>query len=138
MIVQNITELTVTGIYDRGVPNRECIGLQVNVEVDLGRFGLMLGRYTDPHSALPYFDNLFWFGDGVVKRGDWLFVYTGSGKPRNSKASNGVNDIFCLFWGRPTTLFAETSIAPILFRVDAVSVLALPTNQPQLFQPQNQ
>ena len=96
----------------------------------------MLGRYNDPHSALPYFDNLFWFGDGIVKSGDWLFIYTGSGTPASRKASNGLNDIYTLFWGRPTTLFAETSIAPILFRVDAVSILTPPTNQPQLFQAQ--
>lgn len=134
MIVQHLKELTVAAILNRGVPNHECIALQANERVNLGQFGLMLGRYTPPNGALPYFDNLFWFGDGFVQRGDWLFVYTGSGKPSKNQASNGVNDIFCLFWGKPTTLFAETSITPILFRADAVDVPDPPTNVPQITQ----
>lgn len=99
-----------------------------NLGVDLGRFGLMLGLYTAPTTARPYFDNLFWFGDGIVKPGDCLFVYTGSGAPVKSKSPNGINDVFNLFWGKPYTLFAESDIAPILFRVDAVNVLPKSTN----------
>ena len=135
MILQHLTELTISEVLNRGVPNKECIALQANVRINLGQFGLMLGRYTNPNSALPYFDQLFWFGDGYVQLGDWLFVYTGSGSASKTQAANGVNDVYCLFWGKPTTLFADTSIAPILFRADAVNVPAPPANVPQIVQP---
>ena len=137
MIVNHITEITIATILNRGVPNQECIALKVNEPVNLGQFGIMVGRFnqaTDavPHSgAFPYFDNLFWFGDGLTKPGDWLFVYTGSGTPRKGLAANGVSETYSLFWGKPNTLFAESLLVPILFRVDAVHVLAPPINQPQ-------
>ena len=104
----------------------------------MGQFGLMLGRYGQGSSAVPYFANLFWFGDGLVKPGDWLFVYTGSGTARTIPDANGVNEIFSLFWGKPTTLFAESNITPILFRVDAVNVPGRPSNQPQRSLPPNE
>jgi len=136
VIVQHLTELTVTGILNRGEPNRECIALKVKQRVNLGQFGLMLGRYTNQDNALPYFDNLFWFGDGFVEPGDWLFIYTGSGQASKTRSADGAYDIFCLFWGKPTTLFAETSITPVLFRVDAVNFLRSPDNVPQTPMPQ--
>ena len=138
MIVQSLTELTVAAILNRGVPNKECVSLKANEAVNMGQFGLMLGRYGQGSSAVPYFDNLFWFGDGLIKPGDWLFVYTGSGKASKIPAANGVNEIFSLFWGKPTTLFAESIITPILFRVDAVSVPPPPSNVPQRGLLQNQ
>ena len=138
MIVNSVTELAITGVLNRGVANHECIAFRVEQPVNMGQFGLMLGRYDQGNSAIPYFDNLFWFGDGIMKPGDWLFVYTGSGTANKTPATNGVNEIFHLFWGKQTTLFAESIIAPILFRVDAVDVLAPPSNQPQHNQLQNQ
>lgn len=138
MIVHSITELTVVTVQNRGVANQECIVLRVEQHVNMGQFGLMLGRYQTGNSAVPYFDNLFWFGDALLKPGDWLFVYTGSGTANKTPAANGVNEIFNLFWGKQSTLFAESIIAPILFRVDAVDVLAPPSNQPQHNQLQNQ
>ena len=138
MIVQSLTELTIAAILNRGVPNQECVSLKVNEAVNMGQFGLMLGRYGQEIGTVPYFDNLFWFGDGLIKSGDWLFVYTGSGTPNKILAANSVNEIFYLFWGKPTTLFADSIVAPILFRVDAVDVLAPPSNQPQHSLSENQ
>lgn len=125
-------------ILNRGVPNQECIALKANHSVNMGQFGLMLGRYDQENSAVPYFDNLFWFGDSILRSDDWVFIYTGSGTPNENLAANGVNKVFNVFWGKPTTLFAESIISPILFRVDAVDVLSPPANQPQLMEPQNQ
>ena len=132
MILQNITQLSITTILNRGVPNQECISIRVNQVINTGQFGLMLGRYNQGASAIPYFDNLFWFGDALMHPGDWMFVYTGAGTPSHILAANAENRIYYLYWGKPNTLFAEPVIAPILFRVDAVDVLAPPTNQPQI------
>ena len=135
MIVGNINELKVVSILDRGVPNKECIAIQANDAVNMGQYGIMLGQYATDGTATPYFDHMFWFGDGVIKSGDWLFVFTGSGAPRTTKAVNGMNDIFSVFWGKPTTVFADSLIVPMLFRVDAVDVLTPPANLPQIGQP---
>lgn len=132
MIVAGITELMVVTVLKRGVPNEECIAIQANERVNLGQYGVMLGAYSRDSTVLPFNDNLFWFGDGFVEKGDWIFIYTGSGKPRQSKTQNQSNNVYSIFWGKLTTVFANTTVVPLLFRVDAVDILTPPDNLPQV------
>lgn len=122
MIVTLVTEITVTGVFDRGVPNQERIVLYVNETLNLGQYGLMIGVRSQDGSAFPIRDNLFWFGDGFVKRGDWLFIYTGPGEPRATDLPNTEEHLYTLHWGRDRTILHNRDLVPILFRVDAVQV----------------
>ena len=126
--------MRVVRVFDRGVANKECVAIAVAQTINVGRYGIMLAQHHSGAtvSSTPFFDNLFWFGDGVASAGDWLFVYTGPGTPRSSLANNGVNTHFSLHWGKPHTVFANSAVVPILFRVDAVDVLLPPSDQPQL------
>jgi hypothetical protein len=132
MIVSDLRELTIMAVLDRGVPNEECIAIQAHERINLGQYGIMLGVYAPLNSATPFKDHLFWFGDGFIEEGDWVFIYTGMGEPRKSKTNDGVNSIFTIFWGKPKTIFANTIVVPVLFRVDAVYVLSPPENLPQI------
>ena len=134
MIVGDVTELGIATILDRAVPNKECIAISVIRDVNIGQYGIMVAQHdaATGGSSVPFFDNLFWFGDGVVNAGDWIFVYSGPGSPRLTKAANGVNNIYSLHWGKPQTIFASSLIVPILFRVDAVNIMSPPSDQPQL------
>ena len=134
MIVGDVTELCIVTIYERGVANKECIAVAVRQAVNMGRYGLMIGHHdaTASRNSIPFFDNLLWFGDGVVNAGDWLFVYTGPGAPTTRWAENGVSKIYTLHWGKQHTIFANTTVVPILFRVDAVDILLPAGDQPQL------
>lgn len=132
MIVGDITELTLMAVLERGTPNKECIAIQVNESINAGQYGIMLGIYTGSKMAKPIQDNLFWFGDGFVESGDWIFIYTGEGEPIMSKTQDEQNHIYSLFWGKQATIFANTNIVPILFRIDAVDVLTPPENVAQI------
>ena len=70
--------------------------------------------------------------DGVINEGDWIFVYTGSGEARKSTGVNQESDVYSIYWGKSTTIFANSNIVPMLFRIDAVDILAPPSNVPQL------
>ena len=133
LIVGDVTELAIMDVNDRGVANQECIVVFVRNPVNLGRYGLMLAQHASATSknSLPFFDNLFWFGDGVVSHGDWLFVFTGPGAPASAPATNGLNRTYSLHWGKPHPAFANSLVVPILFRVDAVDILLPPRDQPQ-------
>ena len=131
MILPTISELFVHGAFDRGVVNKERIILQANQTVNLGQFGLMLGYKAADGLANPYNDHLFWFGDALVQKGDWIFLYTGPGEPRVDDAFSEGNKIYSLHWGRPTTILAHSDITPILFRVDSVQLAPPPVNLPQ-------
>ncbi len=122
MIVQDITGLELIGVFDRGEPNKERIVFRASDHIDLGQFGIMLGISLAGGFARPIRDNLFWFGDGIINRDDWLFVYTSPGKPSSIPIPNTENMLHNIFWGRKAVILANTIIVPILFRVDAVIV----------------
>lgn len=122
MRVQDITELTVVGVHDRGLPNQERIVLSVNQVVDLGQYGIMIGVKGASGTGFPIKDNLLWFGDGIVYPGDWLFVYTGPGQAKSSELPNSTSKLYSIHWGRQMTILGDNGLVPILFRVDAVQV----------------
>lgn len=132
MIVTNLTELELYPVEDRGVPNLERIAILVKDTTNMGQYGIMIGNASGDNSAIPYQDNLFWFGDGIVNKGDWILLYTGSGTPRTDAWEASGGNIYSVHWGRNVTMFANSNIVPILFRVDAVTVSTPPGDVPQL------
>lgn len=127
MIVNNITEVMIAGVYDRGIPNQERIVLFLNQAINLGQYGLMVGVRADEKRAFPIKDNLFWFGDALVNKSDWIFIYTGPGEPKSTTIPNTDAHLYSIHWGKERTIFNHQDLVPILFRVDAVEVpLSLP------------
>ncbi len=131
MIISDITEMTLMTVLKRGVPNEECIAIQINENINLGQYGIMLGVYSKQNGAYPVNDNLFWFGDACINKDDWVFIYTGIGEPSKVIMPDESNT-FSIFWGKPKTIFADTNVVPLLFRIDAVDVLLPPENLPQI------
>jgi hypothetical protein len=123
IILEHLEEITVQDVIDRGIANKERIALRVNTSVNLGRYGLLIGiRGSTDGEAWPINDNFFWFGEGIVMPGDWIFVYTGPGQPRKDKLPNTEQYLYTLHWGKKTTVFADMNLVPILFRMDGVRV----------------
>jgi hypothetical protein len=134
MMVGAIVELRIVAVLDRGTPNQECIAIKANDNADLGQYGLMLGvSGGEGKGAWPLRDNLLWFGDGWIKKDDWLFVHTGEGNPQTTPGTNGAETLHTIYWGRAHTIFHAVKIVPILFRVDAVNIgdPATPIQGPQ-------
>jgi len=131
MIVPGIEELSVAKVFNRGVPNKESIAICVNESTDMGQFGLMLGISSGAKEAVPFHDQLYWFGNGQVQNGDWIFLYTGSGTPRTTTDPDDGSKIYTVFWGRPATALANSQVVPILFKVGAVDILLPPADQLQ-------
>ena len=124
MIVGDISELRMMGVFHRGTPNEERIVFKVNEPVNMGQFGIMLGIKQQAGYAIPIKDNLYWFDDGYVNMGDWIFVYTGPGEARVADLPANKEKLYSLHWGRNRTILLQPEIVPILFRVDAVIVAA--------------
>ena len=134
MIVGTITELRLEGAFDRGVPNLERVVITANELVNMGQFGVLLGIRAEHGMAKPIRDNFYWFGDGLVRKGDWIFLYTGPGETRTVEVPNTTEKIYSVHWGRGTTVLDHSEIVPILFRLDAVDIVEQRLqieNQPQ-------
>ena len=117
-----LSELSIVGIFDRGIPNQERIVLCVNEGIAMGKYGLMLGIRSANGSAIPIRDNLLWFGDAWLNKGDWVFVYTGPGEPRATAVPNNTENLYSVHWGREKVILTSPEVVPILFRIDAVLV----------------
>ena len=122
MIVSDIFELTMLDVIDRNVPNKERIVLIANETIDLGQYGIMIGLKAQGNSAIPIKDNMLWFGNGVINKDDFLFIYTGPGESRSTTLPNTLEKLYTIHWGRDKTIFYQPEFVPILFRVDAVRV----------------
>lgn len=121
MTANSIDELGLVCVLERGVPNLECVAFKVRSEIDLGLYGVTLALVGQDGLARPIRDSFYWFGTGVVKEGDWLLLYTGGGEPRKSVAPDGTTT-YIVFWGRSKTLFANSSMVPVLFHMDAMTI----------------
>lgn len=133
MILTTFTELLLYPVVDRGVPNTERIPILVQEQTDMGRFGIMAG-FTDQNGlTMPFKDNLYWFGDGLVNPGDWMLIYTGSGTPRTDNWHTPPGSkIYTIHWGRLQTMFANSNVVPILFRTDFAQIGQPQGDLPQL------
>lgn len=133
MIIANIPELLLFDVADRGIPNSERVQIRVEQTTDMGRYGIMVGYANNSGFTVPFQDNLYWFGDGLVHPGDWILVYTGSGEPRTDNWTQPPGSkVYSIHWGRSKTMFANSQMIPILFRTDAAVIGNPPGDVPQL------
>lgn len=123
MILMNIPEITMYPVEDRGKANLERIPLLVNASIDVGCYGLMLGFSGPNNHSTPIKDHMLWLGDGALNQGDWIIVYTGEGEVRvenwNTPAGSKV---YSVHWGKQTTIFANSNVVPILFKLASVNI----------------
>jgi hypothetical protein len=131
MNYEPVTELRLVTVLNRGVPNQECVALNVMQSIDMGKYALIVAYQQSDGTAHPYRDQFFWFGHGTVQAGDWIFLYTGEGSPRVTEQISGIGKSYAVHWGRTTTMFANSAVVPILIRVDALTVCYAPADVPQ-------
>lgn len=122
MMQGELDELVLFGVLDRGIPNLERVVIHVRDHVDMASFILLQGTLSPGGGAIPTKDSMFWFGNGLLKRDDWIFVYTGSGLARTEKIEGGDADLVMLHWGRTQTMFHTPIVVPILARIDALKL----------------
>lgn len=134
MILQNIPEISLYPVADRGKPNLERIQLRIQAPLNIGQYGVMIGYRSIPdQNTQPIPNLLYWFGDGLLNAGDWILLYTGSGKSTtNDWHDPPGSKYYSIHWGHGSTLFTNSSIVPILFRTDAVNIGDIPQDVPQL------
>lgn len=121
--------LKIVDVHDRGVPNYERIVLTITEDTPLTNYFLGVGFARGLNHVLPINDNTFWFGAGVVNRGDWIFLYTGSGEPNSSKVPNQENEMYRLHWGRKGVLFSQEDIIPYLFEAVNIKLFQTPKTE---------
>ena len=129
-LLSSISELSLKGVADRGVPHRERIAVKNESlsAVNLAPYFLMVALQTEA-GGIPLNDQLFWFGELTVDPGHWVFVYTGPGTPRLTTTTDTHEGAIVMHWGRPKVLFTDMSLVPMLSRMGALVVNQSPAVQ---------
>ncbi len=117
-----VPELSVVGLLDAGIPNRERILLRPTQVTQLSAFTLSVGLYEPATGgARPLFDNIFWFPEKLVFPPSWIIVFTAPGQPRDVTLENGEQG-HTFFWQRRTTIFNDARLVPVLLRIGGAIV----------------
>ena len=132
MILPDIVELQLVGVFDRGEPNRERIVIKSTSYVNLAQYGVLLGYMMDNGMAVPYRDNFYHFPEKLVLPNTWVFLYTGPGTDQETTRINTQEPAWVFHWQRPSTIFAQSRNVPVIFKMDSVLVGAPPVDLPQL------
>jgi len=122
MIFPPVAEIDFFGVYNPGLPNRECLVLQTKVAVNLAQLGILNGWRMPNGQAMPLWDNFFWFGDLQVSAQTWLVVMTCGGKLEATTHPNTGQPLFRFFWGRKATIYENSNVLPVLIQLGAVKI----------------
>ena len=110
--------LSVVAIADPSVPNRERVHLSVVTDTDLTYYILFSSFMMENGLVSAGGKAGFWFPSHIVKAGDNVVVYTGTGMPTtNIRADGGTNHFF--YWGMPRTLFNVPASCVVLGELNA-------------------
>lgn len=107
-------ELKLYDVVDRGLPNKERIPIHVLSDYYMQNIWIGLGLRHSPGQLMPINDNSLWLGTGWVKKGDWIFIYTGKGEPQTNQIPNQDNKTYTYHWNRSSVLFSSPELHPYL------------------------
>jgi hypothetical protein len=106
--------LFIVSVYGAGQPNNERIVVRASESCNTKNYFMGLALRGDQDTCYPLNDNFFWFGNGQIIAGDWIFLYTGSGEPTANDLPNQPNRIYTVYWRRSTVLFSSSEVIPYL------------------------
>ena len=104
--------LQIIGVRDAGEPNKERVVIRALEACDTENYFVGLAIKGQRGRYFPLNDNFFWFGNGFLRPGDWVFLYTGGGESRVHEVPNQPSRIYTVHWNRPNVLFASGEVVP--------------------------
>ncbi len=116
-----ISQLSLLGVGDPGIPNRERIIMRPTEEINLGEYFMILGYIENDKSITPIPNNLFYFGNVLVAPPSWVTLYTGPGRDIESRLKHSKEHVHVFHWNRNHTAFVDPNVVPLLLRIDSLS-----------------
>lgn len=132
MIFPPILELSMLGVYEAAVPNRERIILRPTDTVNLAQYCILVGYRTPEGQTIPVWDNMFWFGDLNVSPPGWIILLTGEGETKVDQRTANGQPAHIFYWGRKQTIFNRPDFIPVLIQIGSVLIGGqVPNDTPQ-------
>ncbi len=120
IILDSITELSVSGVSDRGIPNKERILVRVHELTELRYYGIALAKLLPEGGVIPY-DNFFYFFEQCeAEKDSWLVLYTGVGERRDTQLPTTLEKAYSMHWGFDGVVLTNPTVVPVLFRFSGI------------------
>jgi hypothetical protein len=126
IVIDDISEIQLHSVQQRGVPNEERILFQVLEDCELGVFGVLLGYRKDTGAIIPMRDHFVWFGERKATAGDWIFLYSGPGEYREMTMADRPGTLHICHWGREETILHDPRVSAVLIKIGEVAISVPP------------
>lgn len=121
-MIQQITEIDLLGVWDRGVPNTERVVMQCHAGVELGDYCLVCGPPSPTGGIHPSPHHFYKFPFILVAPGSWIVLYTGRGQQFVAPMAGTNQPVHALYWGRDFTIFSDPAWSPALLRISGIGL----------------
>jgi hypothetical protein len=82
-------KVSVAGIYDRGIPDKERVHFRADTDIDLSFFVLLDTMRLNPTQIFTGNRQAFWFAQQAIPKGHHVVVYTRAGTPNVETRNDG-------------------------------------------------
>ncbi|MDM4771172.1 hypothetical protein [Solimonas sp. SE-A11] len=89
MTIKTARKVQIVNIRNRGKAGEELVSLKVEEDCDIGAYLLADTTYSSGGKVSSKLRHLYWFPDHLVKKGDFVLLYTGTGTNRVFKNTLG-------------------------------------------------
>lgn len=127
-----IWELSVLGVFDPGIPNRERLIIRPTEAVNLGDYAVGTGiiHDQDPNLVYPIRDSILWLPGFQIEPPAWIFVYTGEGNFKETTVGERKDRALVVHWSRERTIFNHREIVPVLYKLSGMLIGPCPQKPP--------
>ncbi|WP_429124128.1 hypothetical protein [Aeromonas allosaccharophila] len=103
--------LKITAIRDKGDLSKERIVMKVESNCDVGEY-ILIQSGRNNGSVTNKVSNSFWFPDKDVHVGDFVVLYTKSGKAKDKAFNDATSHFF--YWGKEAPIWDQEVHAAVL------------------------
>jgi len=107
--------LRIVKVKDAGVLKKERVILEVTRDTDVGRYLLCDTTFDEKGKISNLLRHTFWFPDKLVKKGDYVAVYSAVGEDTEFQ-NTGKSTTHVFYWGLDVTVWNKSGDGAILFR----------------------
>ena len=111
-------KLEIVKINNRGDQTQEYVTLRVLEDANLEFCLLTDTTYTDDTHISNKLRHLYWFSQKAVKKGDFVWLYTGKGT-NTSRGNDSQTTTHIFYWGLSQPIWNNNADCAVLFEVNA-------------------
>jgi hypothetical protein len=110
-------KLELTKVNNRGDQTKEYVSLRVTADANLEYYLLTDTTYTDDTHISNKLRHLYWFSKTAVKKGDFIWLYTGKGTNTN-RGNDTQTTTHIFYWNLAEPVWNDDGDCAVLFEVN--------------------